>query len=389
MSLIRTPPQHRLPIETEIAQFSAALIKEAILREIDRGGQVYFVHNRIESIYAVKKMLERWLPQTRLAVAHGQMPESQLEKTMSEFLLHKYDVLISTMIIESGLDLPNVNTMIVNRADRFGLAQLYQLRGRIGRSSRQAYAYLLTPPKTIIADQARKRLEAIRDCSYLGAGFQLALHDLEIRGAGEIFGAKQSGFIHAVGFDLYQKMLEETVQELGSRRDESQPRAESASDLEPKIEFPLDAYLPPSYVEHPEQRLELYRRLSTSTDEETLARVTEEISDRYGGPPVEAQHLFHYLALKIGCQKAGLSRLELREDYLLAEILLGDYSDWRERLQEVVRRLDGLPAEFSGEIPPTFLLRWASESDWPQRLNTTRDLLARLTHPSRLPEKST
>lgn len=389
MSLIRTPPQHRLPIETEIAPFSADLIKEAILREIDRGGQVYFVHNRIESIYAVKKMLERWLPQTRLAVAHGQMPESQLEKTMSEFLMRKFDVLISTMIIESGLDLPNVNTMIVNRADRFGLAQLYQLRGRIGRSSRQAYAYLLTPPKTVIADQARKRLQAIRDCSYLGAGFQLALHDLEIRGAGEIFGAKQSGFIHAVGFDLYQKMLEETVQELSSRRDESQPRAEAASEAEPKIDFPLDAYLPPSYVEHPEQRLELYRRLSTAADEETLAKVTEEISDRYGGPPAEAQHLFHYLALKIGCQKAGLSRLELREDYLLAEILLGDHSDWRERLQEVVRRLDGFPAEFSGEIPPTFLLRWDSESDWPQRISIARDLLARLIRLSPLAEKRT
>jgi len=378
MSLIRTPPQHRLPIETEIAPFSADLIKDAILREIDRGGQVYFVHNRIESIHAVKRMLERWLPQIRFTVAHGQMPESQLEKTMSDFLMNKFDVLISTMIIESGLDLPNVNTMVVNRADRFGLAQLYQLRGRIGRSSRQAYAYLLTPPKVAIADQARKRLEAIRDCSYLGAGFQLALHDLEIRGAGEIFGAKQSGFIHAVGFDLYQKMLEETVQDLTHRKDDTHPREEVPSDFEPKIEFPLDAFLPSSYVEHPEQRLELYRRLSTAQDLQTLEKVAEEITDRYGTPSPEAQHLLEYLALKIGCQKAGLSRLELREDFLLAEIHLGKHSDWNQRLPEIVSRLDGLPVEFSGDVPPALLLRWTPESDWPQRIRLSRDVLARL-----------
>ncbi|RJP77013.1 MAG: DEAD/DEAH box helicase, partial [Candidatus Zixiibacteriota bacterium] len=182
MSVIKTPPQNRLPIETEVAPFSQELITESILREIDRGGQVYFVHNRIGSIMTIKHMLERWLPQVRFVVAHGQMPEKDLEKTMSDFLAHKFDVLISTMIIESGLDLPNVNTMIVNRADRFGLAQLYQLRGRIGRSNRQAYAYLLTPPQLSVSDPARKRLDAIRDCSYLGAGFQLALHDLEIRG---------------------------------------------------------------------------------------------------------------------------------------------------------------------------------------------------------------
>jgi transcription-repair coupling factor (superfamily II helicase) len=379
MSLIRTPPQHRLPIETEIAPFSSDLIKDAILREIDRGGQVYFVHNRIESIQAVRKMLERWLPQVRFVVAHGQMPEGQLERTMSDFLAAKYDVLISTMIIESGLDLPNVNTMIVNRADRFGLAQLYQLRGRIGRSTRQAYAYLLTPPKTAIPDQARKRLEAIRDCSYLGAGFQLAMHDLEIRGAGEIFGAKQSGFIHAVGFDLYQKMLEETVQELtqGGSPPSEQPGADAPS-FEPKIEFPFDAFLPTNYVEHPEQRVELYRRLSAVPDQQALQKVTEEISDRYGSPPPEARHLFDYIALKIGCLKAGMAKLELREEYLLAEIYPKGDSDWRERLQTIIQSLDGWPIEFSGDDPPAIMLRWVASAPWPSKLEQARDLLARL-----------
>ncbi|HDH57548.1 MAG TPA: transcription-repair coupling factor, partial [Bacteroidetes bacterium] len=292
MSLIHTAPQDRLPIETEIAPFSRDLITEAILREVDRGGQVYFVHNRIESIRAIKEMLERWLPQVRFTVAHGQMPERQLEKTMSEFLDKKYDCLVSTMIIESGLDLPNVNTMIVNRADRSGLAQLYQLRGRIGRSNRQAYAYLLTPPKLSVSDPARKRLEAIRYCSYLGAGFQLAMNDLEIRGAGEIFGAKQSGFIHAVGFDLYQKMLEESINELKQDANlSSRTNTSDRVDFEPKIEFPFDAFLPTDYVEKPEQRVELYRRLAAARDYDTLNNLLEETVDRYGAPPEQAGYL--------------------------------------------------------------------------------------------------
>lgn len=379
MSLIRTPPQHRLPIETEIAPFSANLIKDAILREVDRGGQVYFVHNRIESIHAVKRMLERWLPQIRFAVAHGQMPEAQLERTMSDFLAGKYDVLISTMIIESGLDLPNVNTMIVNRADRFGLAQLYQLRGRIGRSSRQAYAYLLTPPKISIADQARKRLEAIRDCSYLGAGFQLALHDLEIRGAGEIFGAKQSGFIHAVGFDLYQKMLEEAVQEMSHRDDSADaPGQRQNADFEPRIEFPFDAFLPMDYVEHPEQRVELYRRLSSAQNDAALQRIVEEISDRYGAPPSEARHLFDLVEMKIGCVKARLAKLELKEDYLQAELYPDSNSDWSRRIREIVRKLDGLPVEFSGDDPPSILLRWDGQQSWEEKIAIARNFLLKL-----------
>ncbi len=381
MSIIKTPPQNRLPIETECAPFSQELITEAILREVDRGGQVYFVHNRIESIQAIKRMLERWLPEVRFVAAHGQMPEKQLEHTMSEFLAAKYDVLISTMIIESGLDLPNVNTMIVNRADRFGLAQLYQLRGRIGRSNRQAYAYLLTPPKLSLADLARKRLTAIQDCSYLGAGFQLALHDLEIRGAGEIFGARQSGFIHAVGFDLYQKMLEEAVQDLNADGNitDWETKTDIAADFEPRIDFPFDAFLPNNYVEHPEQRVELYRRLSSAQDIAELTRIVEEISDRYGSPPEQALYLFDFIELKIGCLRAGLAKLELKETYLLAELYCPENSNWSKRLQNIVPRLEGLAVEFSGVDLPQILLRWEGNTGWREKINQTKHFLQKLS----------
>ncbi len=379
MSLIHTAPQDRLPIETEIAPFSRDLITEAILREVDRGGQVYFVHNRIESIRAIKEMLERWLPQVRFTVAHGQMPERQLEKTMSEFLDKKYDCLVSTMIIESGLDLPNVNTMIVNRADRFGLAQLYQLRGRIGRSNRQAYAYLLTPPKLSVSDPARKRLEAIRYCSYLGAGFQLAMNDLEIRGAGEIFGAKQSGFIHAVGFDLYQKMLEESINELKQDANlSSRTNTSDRVDFEPKIEFPFDAFLPTDYVEKPEQRVELYRRLAAARDYDTLNNLLEETVDRYGAPPEQAGYLFDLMEIKLGCINANLPRLELQEEFLLAEIGRRDGHDWSQLLKDVVEKLDEEPVEFSGGNPPQIIIRWNSNDGWEEKITYTKQILRKI-----------
>ena len=380
MSLIKTPPQHRLPIETEIAPFSQELITGAILREIDRGGQVYFVHNRISSILAMQKMLERWMPEVRFVVGHGQMPEQQLEKTMNDFWAGKYDVLISTMIIESGLDLPNVNTMIVNRADRFGLAQLYQLRGRIGRSNRQAYAYLLTPPKLSVSDPARKRLDAIRDCSYLGAGFQLALQDLEIRGAGEIFGAKQSGFIHAVGFDLYQKMLNEAIHKLNN--DSGIPTASKeaeSSGFEPKIDLPFDALLPKDYIEHPEHRVELYRRLSSAQDVKTLRDIVEEVSDRYGAPPRQARNLFDLIEIKIGCQKTGLSRLEMKKNYLAAELFAGKDLDWKKQLSRIVRNLDGLAIEFTGTTPPGLILRWNPNDSWDDKIQVVKKIFERMT----------
>jgi transcription-repair coupling factor (superfamily II helicase) len=380
MSLINTAPQDRLPIETEIAPFSQELITEAILREVDRGGQVYFVHNRVRTIDTIKEMLQRWLPQIRFVVAHGQMQERQLEKTMDEFLDKKYDCLVSTMIIESGLDLPNVNTMVVNRADRFGLAQLYQLRGRIGRSSRQAYAYLLTPPHLPASDPAYKRLDAIRYCSYLGAGLQVAMRDLEIRGAGEIFGAKQSGFMHAVGFNLYRKMLEEAIIKLKlDSHIGAHPTAQATTDFEPKIDFPFDAYLPNDYIETPGQRVDLYRRLSGVTSYEQLYEIIEEITDRYGTPPLEARHLFDLVELKLGCLINAFPRLEINGQYLLAEIGVRDGHDWQARLGKIVDKVDDSSVEFSGSDPPQIILRWNAEDEWTKKISTVKKFLKNLS----------
>jgi len=381
MSLIKTAPQDRLPIETEIAPFSEELITEAIIREIDRGGQVYFVHNRVQSIVPIKDMLQRWMPEVRFVVGHGQMPERHLEETMTDFLMKKYDVLVSTMIIESGLDLPNVNTMIINRADRFGLAQLYQLRGRIGRSNRQAFAYLLTPPKLSVSDPARKRLEAIRDCSYLGAGFQLAMHDLEIRGAGDIFGAKQSGFIHAVGFDLYQKMLSESILEL--KQDSNLSITEEEKEVrqrvtDPKIDFPFDAYLPTDYIERSEHRVDLYRKLSTASDHLELQSIIEETTDRYGAPPQQAKALFDLIEIKLGAVLAGLPRVIIDENYFLAEIDQNHGEDWSQRLAKLIQNLQGIPVEFAGNEPPEIIYRWNDLKDWQARVAQTKNILRKI-----------
>lgn len=383
MSVINTAPQDRLPIETEIAPFSQDLITGAILREIDRGGQVYFVHNRVESIEVIRRMLDRWLPQIRFTVAHGQMPERQLERTMDDFLGKKFDCLISTMIIESGLDLPNVNTMIVNRADRFGLAQLYQLRGRIGRSNRQAYAYMLIPRNLSFSSPARKRLEAIRYCSYLGAGFQVAMRDLEIRGAGEIFGAKQSGFIHSVGFDLYRGMLEKAITDL--KEDSAISKKEfkaNSQEIEPKIEFPFDAFLPNDYVENPEQRISLYRRLSEAQNYITLDSIVQEIRDRYGAPPTEAQRLLDLIELKLSCQNLGLLRIDLTQDQLFAEIGPKNGRDWQKRIVDIIDKLDGKTAEFSGGNPPGIHIHWGTAGDWESRITEAKALLRSMSESS-------
>ena len=233
MSVIETPPEDRLPIQTRVAEASAGLVRDAILRELDRGGQVFYVHNRVETIEAQAEQLRRLLPQARIVVAHGQMAEGQLEQVMLAFARGDYDVLVCTTIIESGLDIPNANTIIIDRADALGLAQLYQLRGRVGRSSRRAYAYLLYRRRERLSDIARKRLQAIFNASELGAGFQIALSDLEIRGAGNILGAEQHGHMAAVGFDLYTRMLAEAVEEEKAVFDRARPSGSGADGHRP------------------------------------------------------------------------------------------------------------------------------------------------------------
>ncbi len=310
LSVIETPPEDRLPIQTRVAEASAGLVRDAILRELDRGGQVFYVHNRVETIEAQAEQLRRLLPGARMVVGHGQMAEGALEKVMLTFADGAADVLVSTTIIESGLDIPNANTIVIDRADTLGLAQLYQLRGRVGRSSRRAYAYLLYRRRERMSEEARKRLQAIFNASELGAGFQIALADLEIRGAGNILGGEQSGFMASVGFDLYSRLLAEAVEEAKARRESREPAREVPQAV---VDLPLDAHLPDTYVPETPQKLELYRRLARARTIGDLAAFRQEVIDRYGPMPAPVLRLVEVAELRLSAESAGVSSLA-RED---------------------------------------------------------------------------
>ncbi len=321
MSVIETPPEDRLPIQTRVAEASAGLVRDAILRELDRGGQVFFVHNRVETIEAQAEQLRRLLPHARIAVAHGQMPEGALARVMLAFARGEHDVLVCTTIIESGLDIPNANTIIIDRADALGLAQLYQLRGRVGRSSRRAYAYLLYRRRGQLSEVARKRLQAIFNASELGAGFQIALSDLEIRGAGNILGAEQHGHMAAVGFDLYTRLLSQAVEEERAVLEEREPVVPRPATV---IDLPVDAYLPDDYVAEEPQKLELYRRLGKAGTTGDVAAIAAELVDRFGPLPPPVERLLDVARLRITAEAAGIAALA-REGH---ELVVRFHPDW-------------------------------------------------------------
>ena len=309
MSLISTPPRDRHPIVTEVAHFDKQLIREAILGEVARGGQIFFVHNRVQSIHAVTTLLRDLVPEVSFCIAHGQMKESELERVMIDFLKKKHHCLVSTMIIESGMDLTNVNTLIVNRADRFGLAQLYQLRGRVGRSTHQAFAYLLIPPLKRITRNALKRLQTIQEFTHLGAGYNIAMRDLEIRGAGNLLGAEQSGFMDALGFDLYCKIVNEAVEELKQEHLKEKPKEPDKKEIDTIIKIDCDAYLPKKFINIEGDRVDLYTRLVEAKDLSQIDDIQNEIRDRFGRLPYEAKNLLEYISIKIITQNLGISRL--------------------------------------------------------------------------------
>lgn len=291
LSIINTPPEDRMAIKTQIIRFDEQLIKEAVEREMARGGQVFFVHNRVQSIGAMEEFLRRVVPQARVAVAHGQMKEGELEKKMLAFVAREADILLSTAIIESGLDIPTANTIVINRADRFGLAELYQLRGRVGRSKHRAYAYFVCPALGELTADARKRIEVIRELSEPGSGFRVATYDLEIRGAGELLGTAQSGTIASVGFDLYTQLLEQAVSEL---------RGEPAEDeAVPEVNLRVSQYIPEEYIPDTRQRLNLYKRFSSMAAAEEAYAITEELEDRYGPVPALVENLMSTAALRL------------------------------------------------------------------------------------------
>jgi len=302
LSVIETAPVDRLAIRTYVTRFDNELIRQAILRELRRGGQVYFVHNRVQTIAAMAEQLHQLVPEAKIAVGHGQMGEKELEQVMLDFIAGKSNLLVASTIIENGLDIPTANTIIINRADRFGLSQLYQLRGRVGRSDRRAYAYLLIPGEAALTREARERLRVLQELTELGAGFRIASHDLELRGAGDLLGGKQSGPIAAIGFELYTELLEETIDRLRGKEHEER--------IDPEIRLGLSAFFPEKYLPDPNQRLQFYQRMAAVEDEDALFDLVEELRDRYGEPPSAGETLIGTMRLRIILKQLGVELLE-------------------------------------------------------------------------------
>ena len=308
MSVIETPPKDRLAIQTTVAPFSETMVQRVIEEELAREGQIFFVHNRVESIASLAAMVKRLVPKARVVVGHGQMRETELEKVMLKFVRNEADVLVSTTIIENGLDIPRANTIIINRADRMGLSELYQLRGRVGRSNQRAYAYLLVPPGVTLTAIARQRLAALKEFSDLGAGFRIAALDLELRGAGNMLGREQHGHIEAVGFDMYCQMMERAVAE----------RKGEAVVLERRATLNLgqEIRIPPEYIESENLRLRIYKRISSVTSEAEREEVRRELEDRFGPPPPAVENLLDYATLKALAEKLFVASVDRRGDQL-------------------------------------------------------------------------
>ena len=312
MSVLETPPEERIPVQTVVTEYSDALIRDAILRELGRDGQVYFLYNRVRSIGSFYERLRALVPEARIGVAHGQMKEHQLEDVMMDFYAGRYDVLLCTTIIENGLDVPNANTLVVYDAERFGLSQLYQLRGRVGRSSRQAYAYFTVRADHMLTETAQQRLTAIREFTEFGAGFRIAMRDLEIRGAGNILGPEQHGHLATVGYDMYCKLMEETLNEVQGRQ--------TVRELETQVNLRVDAFLPSEYVADEKQRMEMYKRIASVVTDEDRADVTDEMIDRYGSLPPAAETLLDVSQLRALCNRLGVSRVARGKEGLIMKL---------------------------------------------------------------------
>jgi transcription-repair coupling factor (superfamily II helicase) len=353
MSVIETPPKDRIAIQTVVAAFDEKLIKTAVEHELERGGQAYFVHNRVESIYEIAAKVQELAPRARVTVGHGQMSEPELEKVMLKFIRHEADVLVATTIIENGLDIPLCNTIIINRADRHGLSELYQLRGRVGRSNRRAYAYLLVPAEAELTPLARRRLAALKEFSDLGAGFKIAALDLELRGAGNLLGGQQSGHINAVGFELYTNMLDRTVREM---------KGEVArEEVTVQLNLGINIRIPAEYIKEENQRLRMYKRVAGVESETQLTDVREELADRYGEPPATVRNLLEYARLKLAAQRLGVAAIDRRRDQVTIRFTLEATVD----PEKLARFVAGQPgAQFS----PSGVLKFSFKATHPEEV---------------------
>jgi transcription-repair coupling factor (superfamily II helicase) len=334
MSLLTTPPPGRHPIETLVDEYTEELIAKAIRREVERGGQVFFLHNRIDTLWETRLKLERLVPELLIETAHGQMDSRDLEDIMRRFIHGGFHVLVSTTIIENGIDIPNVNTIIIDRANIYGVSQLYQLRGRVGRSDRVAYAYLFYPRGEALTEIAMKRLQVISDFTELGSGFKIAMKDMEIRGAGNLLGREQSGDIYSVGFDLYLKLLDEAI----NRLENSNYEAET----ETLLELEYSGFIPDSYIDSPQSKMEIYKMIAAIRDKDELERAYETLLDRFGPLPDEAASLLALSEIRIICRQLAVSSLKEREGEALIEF---------NKVSKVnVERLVRLMKESSGKV---------------------------------------
>jgi transcription-repair coupling factor (superfamily II helicase) len=366
MSIIETPPKDRMAIQTVVARFDEKIVRSAIEVELERGGQVFFVHNRVESIYEIAARIQELVPIARVAVAHGQMGENDLEKVMLAFMRHEFDVLVATTIIENGLDIPLANTVLINRAERHGLSELYQLRGRVGRSNRRAYAYLLIPPENELTEIARRRLAALKEFSDLGAGFKIAALDLELRGAGNMLGGEQSGHIEAVGFELYTSMLEAAVKEMKGEAGEERP----ATQLNLGIALRIDE----SYVPEENQRLRLYKKIAGANTEASVNEIRAEMEDRYGTPPDATVYLLEAAFLRLECERLGIAQVDRKRAELHIRFMENAAVDPAHLMQLVARN-----AKRGAQFTPQGLLKLPLRATRPDEvLLEIRELLANL-----------
>ena len=371
LSIIATPPSNRLAVQTFVTPWDAALIREAFQRELSRGGQLYFLHNDLESIGRMRRELEEMVPEARIGIAHGQMPERELEQVMLDFHRQRYNVLLASTIIESGIDIPNANTIIINRADKFGLAQLHQLRGRVGRSHHRAYAYLVIPDRRSITEDARKRLDAISSMDELGAGFTLATHDLEIRGAGELLGEEQSGQMTEVGFSLYTELLERAVQSIKQGK---LPDVDATEHRGADVELHVPSLIPDDYLPDVHTRLTLYKRISSARDSETLRELQVEMIDRFGLLPDATKNLFAIAELKLEATALGIRKLELGEKGGRVQFEKQPNVD----PMSVIRLIQGQPRHYKMDGPDKLRITDLDLPDADARLMTARGLLALL-----------
>ena len=369
-SVIATAPEKRLAIKTFVAPWSEGLIREAVMRELRRGGQVYFLHNEVDSIERMHERLSKLLPEARIAIAHGQMRERELERVMRDFTAQRFNVLLCSTIIETGIDNPHANTIVINRADRFGLAQLHQLRGRVGRSHHQAYAYLLTPPEDALGAQAKKRLEAIQMMEELGSGFYLAMHDLEIRGAGEILGEGQSGEIQEIGFSLYARMLERAVRKLKAGK---APEVDDAVDVTTEVNLHVPALLPATYCSDVHERLSLYKRLADADTREALDALREELVDRFGELPEAARALLECHRVRIAARPLGVARVDATHEAVQLQFVKNPPLDGAKVIDFIRRK--GRAARLAG---PDRLRVEAKLPAWQERAQAVTDILQQL-----------